>query len=374
VTKSRNQALNVGWYTQLKKAQKKAFAHGAYIAFAIAVIGPVGSILFSDEFKVSPCFVVSAVVVPLVALGVAFALQTVNTFSDFKRHLELNDESSKLMRLLEEAFPPLSAGSGFYDENTERLNVALRLMYEKTVEELHRRLRILRDCHCIEAFDDYWNFCTVFYTLARREVECTSVIDLRDWEKDDMQDYLRMQREELIARGITVRRTFVFEHCLDKDQERRWRDLTMEQARAGFQLYYVVLTEIAVGDQEQTSKVRMALKSDFALIDQDILQFADYSPRTAQEVLYYQFFAISAPPNANGNVLADSLPHRSKARSVFSKKVDYRLLIQEHRNRISAYKWKHSSPVEGDSFCSTYKAREKSYSGPLVDQNSTWQS
>lgn len=341
-----------------------------FLLYAVAVITPLASVVFSDEWSASSSFVVTAVVVPLVALGIAFALQSYTHLRDSRRDYYLEGHQSHLMRILEEAISPQVRWSGSRPDGTIRWENAILLMYEKVVAELLLRMTQLKEHSFIEAFDDYWRFCSEFYALARSEVECTSIIALHDWTKDDMQAYLDMQRRELLAEHVTVRRTFIFPRSLTADEERTWRDVCRDQMRLGFQIYFIFLDELAVGNPQITNELNDRLYRDFALIDQAILQFGCYSSRVAQQVLYYKFFALSAPPSASNAALVDSFPKDEEARGIFCNDGEpYRLLVQKYRHRLSVYSWPQTPRDDADAFRSQFSQLEDDYVGRIVDQH-----
>lgn len=344
-----------------------------YVMYGVAAITPLATAFYSDEWKVSPEFVITAVVIPLIVLAFAFAIQNRTFLYDSRREMYLREKQSHLMSLLEESILPI-----FRNENSSKPNIrwnsSIRLMYEKIIEDVEYRMVQLKEHSFIEAYDNYWDFCTEFYSSARSEVECTSIIDLKDWRKPDMADYIELQQNELLKDDVVIRRTFIFKKALSKEEEELWRDICFDQLHRGFQIYYIFLDVSFSGNPQQSDILKSKLYRDYALIDQAILQYGCYSSRSAQQVLYYKFFALSAPPSSPNLNIIDSLPKDDEARDIFSQDDDkYRLIIQKHRKKISLYEWPHSrTNQESELFKQKCQEYEKQYNGAIVDRDNPW--
>ena len=343
----------------LRQHLPDALSVTTYLLYLIAATSVIASVFTSTEWQAtaaSHAFILTAIIVPFLSIAIAFAFQWSSQRSDFARELRRLREHSRFLSLLEGVLFPHSNPNDIGSAKDPRSLLLREIMYGKLLEEMGGKLQKLSKDGIIEAFENYWEFAASFYALARESVECTSLIPIADYSKQDMRRYLEMQRTQLVSRNIPVSRTFIFEESPKGDHEKQFRQLCFEQAKMGFCLYYIILNEceLGVGHKE-------ILLNDFALIDGDILQLGTYSYRTAQEVLYYEFYALD-PTNL------PAMPTRVRSLFVPGAR-EHLLLMQTYRKPMSVYEWPgHPERGEVASFKDTFKQHESQWLIPPIHE------
>ncbi len=297
------------------------------IAFGTTLVSFIFGAALSTELssgKVSAKFLFLIVILPGFSVISIFFVQTV-----LSRHESLVRErksraESTFLAALDESVSSTPAKSQFL---------------ANLLAKWHRDMDSLRQGK-LTIHDTYWDVCSDLFRLAKNAVECTSAVPIEFWDSEsskwnpELDNYKRFQQRELIGKGISVRRTFVFESFKKEDADEievDWEPflkIALEHLKSNFAVYYLFLDEAGTHKHD--------LSYDLALIDTDVLMVGRTSSINTG-VFYYDFYELtpatiqseSFKPTLNGVL--------SNYEQMLSNRAKAALRIQEHRKRIESF-------------------------------------